>query len=462
MDFSQHNFWFILLLSISFLMIARRWNDSLNFKKIFILTLSLILLGLASLQTLIIFLLVSSLAYISCLIGKNMPIKRKRYLLIFLIFFLLLPLIYYKYSHFLTRSLLQCEWDSLQQLIIPIGISFYTFQIIAFSIDTLIYKRPVPPICDYMNFCSFFPQIVAGPIERRDDLLPQLQKMKILLSSNELAKGIPYIILGLFFKMSLADNLSSIFWEKYSGTSAWIIWINNIIFAFRIYFDFAGYGLIAFGIAQCLGINLRMNFLSPYTACNINDFWRRWHISLTLWFRDYIYFPLGGSRTRKWALNILIVFLISGLWHGAGWNFIIWGGLSGIGLIIHRFFRHKGYSIPSMIGWLITFIYMVFVWMFFYDSDLTMLKKHLEIIFHIDNYKINDLLIAINAKPMDFATLPWIIGLSIIVIFIEYLSILKMNHPYALFLTPTGCGMMVFCLILFLNHSETQFVYFAF
>lgn len=463
MDFSQASFWAVILVALPILVCGNFISGhSSLFQKWFVLLLSLLLLGLASWQTLIIFLSVTCGAYAFCRIGQLLPMCGRRVLLIVLIPLLLTPLAYYKYGYFIGENVFMQQWDSLKSLIIPIGISFYTFQVIGFCIDTLMHDEPMPTILNYMNFCAFFPQIVAGPIERRSDLLPQISLPKMTLSPADLNIGIRYVLLGLFFKMALADNLAMAFAEKYQGNSALMVWTNNLLFTFRIYFDFAGYGLTAYGIARCLGITLRMNFLSPYTATNITEFWRRWHTSLTLWFRDYIYFPMGGSRTKRWALNIFIVFLVSGLWHGAGWNFVIWGGCSGVAMVIHRMFRNRGYSVCPFVGWCMTFGMMVFIWMFFYDADKAMLFSHLSLLGDYSAYGIHDFVKTLIEHKMRGTMVVVFLPLSFLVIVVEYFSRKKKNDPYALFLSTPACALMVLLSTVLEATQDSMFIYFAF
>lgn len=467
MDFSTLNFWLSLAPALLVLLAGnglwRRRPDRLRrFHKAWLLLVSLLLLGLASLQTLCIFLSVMLAAYAGCRLGCRLEERGRRILLAALLPLLLLPLLYYKYAYFLGCEVLGREWETLKDLVIPIGISFYTFQIIGFCIDTLLRCKPVPPFVDYMNFGSFFPQIVAGPIERRDDLLPQVQQPALGLRLEGWKEGLPYVVLGLFFKLALADNLAQVFWRQYTGPCAYIVWINNLLFTFRIYFDFAGYGLTAFGLARCLGIQLRMNFLSPYTAGNITEFWRRWHTSLTLWFRDYIYFPLGGSRTKRWALNILLVFLISGLWHGAGWNFLIWGGIAGVAMVVHRVFRKAGWHVPGMLGWVMTFGLMVLAWMFFYDTEATLLHCHLALIATPKAYDLRVLADSIIMSKSNGTLMVCILLLSFLVILAEYLSLRFLKDPYGLFLSPAGCGVMVFLTVWLNPGVQNSFIYFAF
>ncbi len=469
MDFSTASFWCsllpaILVLAVGDWLLKNRPAARHLFHKWLMLSLSLILLGIANETTLVIFLTVTISAYFLCRWGCTLGMTARRWLLGALIPLLLLPLLYYKYSYFFGSAILQQEWDSLRNLIIPIGISFYTFQVIGFCIDTLMRSEPMPKWLDYMNFCAYFPQIVAGPIERRADLLPQVEKMELACTKKNLEQGIPYIILGLFFKLALADNLAFAMWNGYKWDSAWMIWLNNLLFTFRIYFDFGGYGLTAYGLARCMGITLRMNFLSPYTACNIKDFWRRWHTSLTQWFTDYIYFSLGGSRTRRWALNMLFVFLISGLWHGAGWNFIIWGGLAGLALVVHRIFHNAGLRLWAPLGWLLTFGFMVFVWMFFYVTDTTLLTNQLNYLITPRCYNItqfiNEFTFPFRAIYSCYALL--IITISMLCIMAEAISWKKYKNPYELLLHPVSCGIMTAGMILLYNPAPSQFIYFAF
>lgn len=463
MDFSKAIFWFSLFLSLPILFIGNRlFRQSLTYKKFFILALSIVLLGLANALTLSIFLTVTLSAYFICRWALRFGNGGRKAVLCGLIPLLLLPLLYYKYAYFLGQTLFMQNWDSLRGIIIPIGISFYTFQVIGFCIDTLLRDNPMPKFLDYMNFCAFFPQIVAGPIERRDDLLPQISKPTLPFDSEALNIGIRYIILGLFFKMVLADNLAIPVRAPYTGNSAWMVWMFNLLFTFRIYFDFAGYGLTAYGIARCLGITLRMNFLSPYTAANITEFWRRWHTSLTLWFRDYIYFPLGGSRTKRWALNILIVFAVSGLWHGAGWNFVLWGLFSGIAMVIHRIFRNKGYRLWSFVGWLMTFGMMVFIWMFFYITDANLLNHSLAVISDTANYNVAHYKAELANHSVRSIISFIFITFSFIVIIFEYVSGKKSKNPYELLLSAPACAVMLFLLLVIPASSDSQFIYFAF
>jgi len=281
---------------------------------------------------------------------------------------------YFKYSSFIFGV-------KTNNQVIPPGISFYIFQLIGLIVDSFrghISER-IQAI-NYANFVSFFPQIVAGPIERWSFLSPQLQLYQLSFKNLEL--GIRWIVLGLFVKLVIAENLATYTRFSVANTgNAWEVWLWASLFGLQLYFDFAGYSFIALGLAKSLGINLTVNFLAPYTATDIQDFWRRWNVSLMEWFRDYIYFPLGGSRVPWTAFNILIVFIISGIWHGAGWNFVLWGLYHGIILNAQRYLAPK-LKMSKNFGWLLTVISVMFGWIFFAESNLMRLKAEVLAIFN--------------------------------------------------------------------------------
>ena len=218
----------------------------------------------------------------------------------------------------------------LLRIILPVGLSFYTFQALSYSID--VYRgniKPTKDIIAFFAFISFFPQLVAGPIERATNLLPQfLQNRKF--SYEQGVDGMRQILWGLFKKIVIADNCATYVdqvWSTYGTQSGSTLLLAAVLFTFQIYGDFSGYSDIAIGTAKLFGIRLMRNFNNPYFSRDIAEFWRRWHISLTTWFRDYVYIPLGGSRVGKWKIvrNTFIIFLVSGIWHGANWTFLAWG-----------------------------------------------------------------------------------------------------------------------------------------
>lgn len=226
-------------------------------------------------------------------------------------------------------------------IILPVGISFYTFQALSYSID--VYQKKIPAtkdIIEFFAYISFFPQLVAGPIERATNLLPQFQKKRNFDYPNAV-DGMRQMLWGFFKKLVIADNCAAdvnYWWGQYQQLPSVMLIILGVLFTFQIYCDFSGYSDIAIGCARLFGFNLKRNFNFPYFSRSIPEFWRRWHISLTTWFRDYVYFPLGGSLCKKWKIirNVYIVWAISGLWHGANWTFICWGLYHGTLLAIYN------------------------------------------------------------------------------------------------------------------------------
>ncbi len=300
---------------------------------------------------------------------------------------LLSPLFYFKYSSFFLESIVYAMnvFDEknnffISQVFLPVGISFFTFQAIGYLVDVYGEKLKAEKNPLYtMLFISYFPQIVAGPIERARHLMPQLKKLdKNLIIGKNLNDGFFTIACGLFVKVILADNLAifvDAVYESPSEFSNLEIMLSTYVFSIQIYCDFYGYTLIAIGSARLFNVELTNNFSHPYFATNIRDFWRCWHITLSNWFRDYVYIPLGGNRSggSRTIINLLLTMALVGLWHGASWNFVIWGAVHGTLLAAHRCFRHIAerfrFSInplaASLFGWLITFHAVTLAWIFF-------------------------------------------------------------------------------------------------
>lgn len=261
-------------------------------------------------------------------------------------------------------------------VILPAGISFYTFESMSYVID--VYRRKVKStdnFFDFALFIAFFPKLVAGPIMRIDDLLPQIERKRVVTSEHILS-GVTLILVGLFRKVVIADAIGGVVDVIFSNPAAHTtpeLLKGIYLFALQIYCDFSGYSDIARGSSRLLGLDLMLNFDHPYFSANITEFWRRWHISLSTWFRDYLYIPLGGNRVAKWRgyLNTMIVFLVSGLWHGAAWTFVAWGGLHGLFLVVHRMLSGGKAAVENKRDWrwllsvVFTFHCVLFAWIFF-------------------------------------------------------------------------------------------------
>lgn len=251
---------------------------------------------------------------------------------------------YFKYADFFRE--MWCEFTGTEflpfALILPVGISFFTFQSLSYTID--IYRREVEPLrrfADYAFFVSFFPQLVAGPIVRARDFIPQMQD-KVIVTREMFGRGIFLILTGVFKKAVISDYISINFVDRIFDTPQLFSGVENLMavygYALQIYCDFSGYSDMAIGIALLLGFRFKMNFNSPYKAQSITEFWKRWHISLSTWLRDYLYIPLGGNRKGEWRMyaNLMVTMLIGGLWHGASWRFVFWGGWHGLWLMLER------------------------------------------------------------------------------------------------------------------------------
>ncbi|WP_417437573.1 MBOAT family O-acyltransferase [Idiomarina abyssalis] len=341
--------------------------------------------------------------------------KRKRYLMTSL-FVNLGLLVYFKYTNFFIETFVdsfrlfgkELEVSTLN-IILPVGISFYTFQTLSYTID--IYRKQLEPTKDWLSFfafVSFFPQLVAGPIERASHLLPQFYKT-YKFNYNQVKSGLLLIALGLFKKMVIADRTAILVNQVYSNPSEYQgidIIVATVFFAFQIYCDFSGYSDIAIGTARTMGFDLMKNFDSPYLSKSITEFWRRWHISLSTWFRDYVYIPLGGSRNGKYRTyaNLFIVFLTSGLWHGAAMTFVIWGGIHGFIIVFEKAITKqrenlyknlnvkKDSTIRRVVFIPVVFFIVCFAWVFFRANNLT------DALILISNINFNNLSNLTNGK----------------------------------------------------------------
>ena len=282
---------------------------------------------------------------------------------------------YYKYADFFITSanqVLATDWPK-QNIILPLAISFYSFTQIAYLVDAYRgeTKNANYDFISYGLFVAFFPQLIAGPILRHDELIPQFRQLRnFVFSDRNLAQGLTLFILGLSKKVLIADNLSpwvALTFNDASSLDFLEAWVGALSYTFQLYFDFSGYSDMAIGLGWMVNINLPVNFNSPYKATSIVDFWRRWHITLSNFLRDYLYIPLGGNRhgqLRRYA-NLMITMLLGGLWHGAGWTFVIWGGLHGLFLVVCQVWRRLGVPLPKILSWLVTFIAVVACWVLF-------------------------------------------------------------------------------------------------
>lgn len=410
-------------------------------------------------------------------------------------------LFFFKYFNFFTTSLgrgldlLNISYQpTALDFILPVGISFYTFQTMSYSID--VYRGDMLAEKDFIDlalFISFFPQLVAGPIERSTNLLPQFKEYHFF-DAKRASSGLRLMLFGFFKKVVIADRLAVIVDTVYNNPSgydgAYYI-IATVAFAIQIYCDFSGYSDIARGSARIMGYDLMINFDRPYFSKSVTEFWRRWHISLSSWFRDYLYFPLGGSRKGyfRTLLNLFIVFLLSGLWHGASWTFVIWGALNGVAIVIEKILGigkdagkvlstqrisqpqptliRFGKAILGIIPTIATFVFTCFCWVFFrartVSEALYMLPRFLQ---GFDTFELGKLLGTRTILGLDYWEFFTAIGVVVLLLFIEIL-LGYIRQGKTLERMPTAMRLAVYAvslsLVIWLAWTDTQtFIYFAF
>lgn len=337
---------------------------------------------------------------------------------------------YFKYANFFlsTVSDLLGTNFNLANIILPLAISFFTFQQIAYLVDAYKGETKEYNFLDYCLFVTFFPQLIAGPIVHHKEVMPQFaDKSTYCFNPENMAVGITIFSVGLFKKVVFADNVAvyatPVFNAALQGTSPTLIeaWIAALAYTLQLYFDFSGYSDMAIGIARMFGIKLPINFNSPYKAISISNFWRRWHITLSNFLRDYLYIPLGGSRKGEFRrnFNLLITMLLGGLWHGAGWTFVLWGGLHGIYLIINHQWRSLrkflGHDLKNTnwfdrgFGWLLTFFAVVVSWVLFRSESMDSAFLILKGMFGFTDWSI--------PKSLSIKSILWIISLLIFALF---------------------------------------------
>ena len=421
------------------------------------------------------------------LVGHNLNLTKnivqRKFLLFISLFINLGFLLFFKYYNFFLENFItaftilgkQIELNSLK-IILPVGISFYTFQTLSYTID--VYNKKIKSTNDiiaFFAFVSFFPQLIAGPIERASNLLPQFL-IKRNFEYYNAVNGLRQILWGFVKKIVIADNCAVfanlIFNNSYDYTGSTLL-LGAIFFSFQIYGDFSGYSDIAIGVARLFGFNLMQNFSFPYFSRDIAEFWRRWHISLSTWFRDYVYIPLGGSRlsTGKNIRNILIVFIISGFWHGANWTFIIWGFLNAIYFIPLLLLKknRKNLGTPSIntmlsqfkkfLAMINTYLMIVIGWIIFRSDNIKHAFDYLSGIFSISIFTFP------NFPNMDKALVIFIFILIFIII--EWFG---RKDKYAIEKLALKCNKVIrylfyYILILFIiwfSGNEHQFIYFQF
>jgi len=390
----------------------------------------------------------------------------KKTLLTFGIVANLALLAYFKYTDFFLENfnLLLDGSVPLLHLALPLAISFFTFQQIAYLVDSYRMETAEYDFLNYALFVTFFPQLIAGPIVHHSEMMPQFaSRWNLVKNYKNIAMGLFIFSIGLFKKVVIADTFAV--WATNGFDKVEVLsfvegWVTSLSYTFQLYFDFSGYTDMAIGVALLFNIKLPINFNSPYKAVDIQDFWRRWHITLSRFLRDYIYIPLGGNRKGSFRTytNLLATFILGGIWHGAGWTFVFWGFLHGMALVIHRFWKAIGLSMPKVFGWFITFNFVNIAWVFFRAKEWEDAIKVLKGMFFTQPEFTSKL--TILATKESSITLYTFLALAFGVVFIrnsmEWRKYFNPSNKYVMF---TLCLLLV---SMYFMHRPTEFLYFNF
>lgn len=481
-----NSFEFLIFLPLAF---CGYWFifNRLKVQNLFIVIISYLFYGWWDWRFLFLIFLTTVLCYITGIyIEKEKSRKKQKVICGLNIAINIAILCYFKYFNFFSENIrllfeqfgYQLDWFTLDVLL-PVGISFYTFQAISYPID--VYRKKIGASKNFIAFTafiSFFPQLVAGPIERSTQLLPQFFKQREF-NYPDAVEGMRQILWGFFKKIVIADNcamLANSIFADYSSCNAPVLWLGAFFFSFQIYGDFSGYSDIAIGVAKLFGIHLSRNFHYPYFSRDIAEFWRRWHISLNTWFRDYIYIPLGGSRCSKNKIirNTIIIFLLSGLWHGANWTFIVWGlyhGLLFLPLILMG--KNRRYlavvaqdkripSLKEVCSVFTTFVLVMLGWIIFRSESIIDALRYISHCFTDWNTTPYDNSVLLGQNTIILSTVVMII-LSMVLDWsqrtksfgLQIVSGRSICFRWGIYL------LLLFCIIIFSGQQE-QFIYFQF
>lgn len=409
------------------------------------------------------------IAYLSAqAISHNTEQKNKKLFLIISIVSNLALLAYFKYSNFTVSTIESIfglmSWNTtlpVLNVVLPVGISFYTFQTMSYTID--VYRGKINATKNFLEFAtyvSFFPQLIAGPIVRFKDIVSDLENITTIHRSSTFRSGINLFVIGLFKKVIIADSVANIIdplWGNYAGLGVVSAWIAVLGYTYQLYFDFSGYSDMAIGLGKLFGFNFPQNFNSPYKAVNISDFWRRWHITLSTWLRDYLYIPLGGSRlgAGRTHINLFITMALGGLWHGANWTFVIWGAYHGALLIAYKIGKNYYDKIPVLLQRANTFLLVAIGWTFFRSPSISLAASMLKKMFDLKSI----------AEPIKIAG-DNLLFISLLILFCVLVTNFLpntfewrySNRPRFAF---TLAAMAVLALI-FMNYKQNVFLYYQF
>ena len=404
--------------------------------------------------------------------GNNTKLKiNKKSLLTFGIISNIALLAYFKYADFFIENANYLSSSNIPtlDLALPLAISFFTFQQIAYLVDSYRKETDEYDFLNYALFVTFFPQLIAGPIVHHKEMMPQFaSRWNLVKNYKNIALGLFIFSIGLFKKVVIADTLA--IWATNGFDKAEVLtlieaWVTSLSYTFQLYFDFSGYTDMAIGIALLFNIKLPINFNSPYKAKDIQDFWRRWHITLSRFLRDYIYIPLGGNRQGSFRTysNLMATFILGGLWHGAGWTFIFWGFLHGFALVIHRAWKSFGFTMNSILAWFITFNFINISWIFFRAKEWDDAIKVLSGMFgfsgiEIVEYKVKILLKNINGDDKTLAIFIMAIFITFVMknTMFYYKNNILLTYKTMFFITS------LYIVSILQMHQVSEFLYFNF
>ena len=463
MVFSSLTFLFFFLpavLLLYYLNGSRRWRNAV------LLVASLLFYAWGEPRYVLVMLAAALVAYLGGLLMARGGAWRKP---VFAVTVLLLlgNLFFHKYLGFALENLSRIPGLTLRagQVTLPLGISFYTFQILSYVID--LYNGRVGVQRSFFRlllYVSLFPQLIAGPIVRYQTVENEIPERRE--TAEDLCAGLERFILGLGKKVLIANNVAAIAETIYAGdgrlVGAAALCVASLAYTLQIYFDFSGYSDMAIGLGRLFGFHFPENFARPYAALSVTDFWRRWHISLSSWFRDYVYIPLGGNRVSRgrWAFNLLLVWALTGLWHGAGWNFILWGLYYGLLLLLEKtLFVRWSEAAPKLLRGLVTFLIVNFGWILFDLADLSVLGDVLRRLFLLAPTDWTGLL----AENIELVKAPLYLGAGLLALVMERkLSLRGGGTARAALRGALSLGVLMLCVVFLLSGTYNPFIYFRF
>ncbi len=483
MSFTSFTFLFIFfpLVVMGYLLIwfiQRKLNKaSTTLCNLYIILASLAFYAWARVDGVFLFMLYIILVHVmgKCLerYHKNNRTRRKAFVLFNAMLILAGILYNYKYYNFTLETLDRIfakGFESLE-LIIPLGISFITFSSISYIVDIYRGNSPAGSLMDAALYLTFFPKVVSGPIVLWKDFYPQCQRRH--LDDICFMDGLNRIMIGYAKKVILADTFGAMIedmqYKMTAGADTPTFWLCALLYMLEIYYDFAGYSDIAIGLAKLLGFQFKENFNFPYVSASITEFWRRWHISLGTWFREYIYIPLGGNRKGRCRtlLNLFIVFLVTGIWHGAGWNYIWWGVLNGICVVVERCFRDKKFyqKIPYVIKWAVTMFIVLISWELFRMEDLQDVINFLKMMFGVTRSEVVNFTYVYYLTPkLITLAVTGILGATLLHRMEFQIIRHKMNESKILFVLQEVVlfALMALAVVFMVNSTYSPFIYFQY